>query len=181
MTPDEAHELYLREIAVLEAEGQSANATRDANNLFFGYPYDDYIAALRAVRDEVEERAYLAIVAATEGVLQQDFRARTRMKARVPLSKTARTLLRNREKDGRRVELEDILDAWAREVLGLKAVIGEFKQLMTHRHWLAHGRYFVDKCGVPTGPDFAYARACTLLDQLRNVDPAFPLRLPSMT
>lgn len=174
MSPDDAHDLYLKEIAVLVAEGHSGSAPRDTDSLFFGYPHDDYIAALRGLRDEVEERAYLAIVAATEGVLQSDFRARSRTKARVPLSKTAKDLLKKREKAGRRVELEEILDAWAAETDVPNGVTGQFKQLMSHRHWLAHGRYFVDKGGVPTGPDFAYARANTLLAQLRTVDPSFP-------
>jgi hypothetical protein len=47
---------------------------------------------------------------------------------------------------------------------------------MSHRHWLAHGRYFVDKSGVPAGPDFAHTRATTLLTQLHAIDSSFPRR-----
>jgi hypothetical protein len=115
------------------------------------------------------------IIAATEGVLQTDFRARAREKATTRLRNAAKRLLK-REKSGRRLELEQILDAWSDEPDVAAGVVGEFKQLMSHRHWLAHGRYFVDKSGVPAGPDFAHARARKLLAQLREIEPSFPLR-----
>jgi hypothetical protein len=174
MSPDQAHDLYRQELAVLEAEGQTGSATRDVNSLFYGRPHDDYVRALRSVRDEVEERAYLAIVAATEGVLQTDFRARKRAKAKAKLRSSAKALLKREKMKGRRVELEEILDAWCDEPGVPSGVIGEFKQLVAHRHWLAHGRYFIDKAGVPADPGFAYARARALITQLQAIDAAFP-------
>lgn len=174
MSPDDAYECSCRELAVIVAEAQSGNATQDVESPFYGYPHDDYLQALRELREEVEERAYLAIIAATEGVLQTDFRARKRAKAKVPLRNTAKVLIGREERGRRRVELEEILDAWAEEPDVPNGVIGEFKQLMAHRHWLAHGRYFVDRSGILPGIDFAMNRVTGLLSRLHNVDPDFP-------
>jgi len=38
-----------------------------------------------------------------------------------------------------RARLEDILDEW-KDLLPAPRVVSEFKQVLNHRHWLAHGR-----------------------------------------
>ncbi|MGH7272530.1 MAG: hypothetical protein ACREJ3_19040 [Polyangiaceae bacterium] len=140
---------------------------------FFGVPHDDFLIALRDLRDEVEERAYLAIVAAAEAMVQVDFRARINGRAAVPLRDKARAL-RRMDRQGRRIVLEDVLDAWADVPGARQNPISEFKQLLHHRHWLAHDGYWFDVVYMSADPDFALARCRALLDELGRIDPDFP-------
>jgi hypothetical protein len=171
--PDEAFASFEREVDLLRSAERTGAPTLDVHSEFFGLPHDDFSSALRDLLDEVEQRAYLAIVAAAEGVVQVDFRARAKGRANVPLAHRARGLTRE-ERRGRRIVLEDVLDSWAKLPRARKQPISEFKQLLNHRHWLAHGRYFVNRAGVLSDPGFAIARSRALLDELHRVDPAFP-------
>lgn len=171
--PEDMYRAYEHEIDLLESAGRTGAPTRDPGSEFFGLPHADFVDALRALRDEIEHRAYLAIVASVEAMVQLDLRARKREKASVPLRDVARRLTRE-ERGGRYIVLEDVLDAWTDLPGARGAPISEFKQLLLHRHWLAHGRYFVDRAGVPAGPDFAIERSRALLAELGRLDPAFP-------
>lgn len=81
----------------------------------------------------------------------------------------------HREFEGR-VRLDDILDAWRDEV-GSKQNFGRLKGLYKHRHWLAHGRHWVDKSGFAVAPDpgqaWLFAEPC--LEAIRAALPSFPL------
>lgn len=172
-TPDEMYRLLAQEIDILENVGRSGEPTRDTESQFFGRPFDDFIDDLRLLRDEIEQRGYLVIIAATEAILQLDFRARSNGHSSVPLRDEARKLT-HRAKKGRRVEVEEVLDAWRSLPGGPKTAIGEFRQLLDHRHWLAHGRYFKNKAAVPGNPDFAIQRTHALITSLRQLDSSFP-------
>lgn len=168
---------FRQEVALIESEGRTAASTFDVASDFFGLPHDDFTAQLRSLRDEVEQRAYLAIVAASEAVLQVDIRARARGKSSALLYGTARSLLRNedRQRNGRRIVVEDVLDAW-RKTAGARAAVSQFKQLLEHRHWLAHGRHFPHHESVPGDPTFAYHRSRALFAELTRLDESFPRR-----
>jgi len=176
-SPDEAFASFEREIGLLETAGRTGAPTQDPDSGFFGLPHDEFVTLLRDLRDEIEQRAYLVIVAAAEAVIQVDFRARVDGRAAVLLRDRARQLSRQ-ERRGRRIVLEDVLDAWADLPDARRAPISEFKQLLNHRHWLAHGRYFVNRAAVPDDPGFAVARARTLLAELNRLDPTFPRNTP---
>jgi hypothetical protein len=171
--PNEAFASFECEVDLLLSAGRTGAPAQDAKSGFFGLPHDDFLDVLRNLRDEIEQRAYFAIVAAAEGVIQIDFRARANGRANVPLRSKARDLTR-KERHRRRIVLEDVLDAWSDLPGARREPISEFKQLLNHRHWLAHGRYFVNRAGVPDDPSFAMARATALFDELHRVDPAFP-------
>lgn len=172
--PEEAYEWYLQQIDLLESMGRTGAPMLDPLcTRFFGLPFDEFIERLRDVRDEVEHAAYLAIIAASEAVIQVDFRARKSGKASVPLQKEARRLSKQ-EKGGKRIVLEDVLEAWKKLPHAPVGVISEFKQLLPHRHWLAHGRYFVDRAPVPTDPGLAIARFRSLQAALNGLDTEFP-------
>jgi hypothetical protein len=136
-------------------------------------PFDDFTVVLRDLRDEIEQTAYLAIVASSEALLQVDFRARKGGKASVLLQKEALRLAKE-ERRGRRIILEDVLDAWKTVPNAPVGSISEFKQLLSHRHWLAHGRYFVNRAPVPADPSFAIERLRNLRAALTAIDTAFP-------
>jgi hypothetical protein len=171
--PESAFASFQQEVDLLRSAERTRAPTDDALSSFFGLPHDDFVEELRLLRDEIEQRAYLAIVAATEAVVQVDFRSRINARAGVPLRQEARDR-RREERGGRRIVLEDVLDAWAELPGARRASISEFRQLLGHRHWLAHGRYFVNRAGVPQDPNFAFARARALLDELVRLDAAFP-------
>ena len=113
-------------------------------------------------------------MAATEAILQVDFKSRVRARRNTLLSRTARHLVKKRTEAGKRVEVKDILDRWKDAADAKRGPISEFLQLLTYRHWLAHGRYFKNTAGVPTDPEYAFARATACLDELVRLDPAFP-------
>jgi hypothetical protein len=177
LDPEEAYEWYLKQIDLLESMGRTGAPTQDERCAkFFGMPFDEFAETLRDLRDELEQSAYLTIIASGEAVLQVDFRARKGRKASVPLRNEARALAKKEKKKGRRIVLEDVLDAWKEFPHAPSGVISEFKQLLPHRHWLAHGRYFEDAAPVPDDPGFAIARFRNLRISLGRIDSEFPRR-----
>ncbi|MEO8284324.1 MAG: hypothetical protein ABI568_13150 [Pseudarthrobacter sp.] len=172
--PEETYDLYRQQVDLLESAGRTGAPTQDPRcTKFFGLPYEEFIEALREVRDEIEKSAYLTIVASSEAVLQIDFRARKGGKASVPLQREAR-MLAKQERKGRRIVLEDVLDIWKTVPNAPIGAISDFKQLLPHRHWLAHGRYFVNRAPVSVDPGFAIARFRSLRGSLYTIDKAFP-------
>ncbi len=174
--PEEAYESYLKQVEVLENAGRTGAPTQDEHcTRFFGMPFDEFTETLRDLRDEIEQSTYLTIIASCEAVLQADFRAREGRKASVPLRNEARALAK-KEKKGRRIVLEDVLDAWKELPHAPAGMISEFKQLLPHRHWLAHGRYFDHRAPVAADPGFAIARFRNLRISLGRIDSEFPRR-----
>lgn len=175
-SPSRIFRSYQEEIALLESSGRTGAPTFDPLSAYFAQPFDDFSEVLRTLRDEVEARAYLAIVAAGEAVLQTDFRARASCRPSVPLRSKARGLLRaeKAKKNTKRIVVDDILDAWARQPEIRQAALSNYKQLLARRHWLAHGRYFTRPVSVPADPGFAYQRTEAMLGEIQRVDPRFP-------
>jgi len=168
-----AYDAYTLEARLIETADRTGAPTQDPKSHFFGWPFDEFRDCLRELQDEAENRAYLAIVAETEGVIQLDFRARARAGRRVALCRSARRAL-NVEKKGRHIDFEQILNEWRAVPSVRKDPISEFKQLLRHRHWLAHGRFFPRSKAVSTGPGFVHRRAMALFEELARVDPRFP-------
>lgn len=172
--PESTYEWYLQQVDLLESSGRTGAPTRDPDCVrFFGLPFDEFTERIRELRDEIEHSAYMGVIAASEAVLQLDFRARKAARASVLLQKEARAQAK-RERNGRRIVLEDVLDAWRTVPHAPLGTISEFKQLLPHRHWLAHGRYFVDRAPVTPDPGLAIERFRNLRTALRTVDSSFP-------
>lgn len=130
---------------------------------YFGMTPEEVSDELRAMREELDASTKLVLVAACEAILQLDFQQHKRRPARDP----ARTALRQlaKESDGSPT-LDDLLDCW-RSVASVRKVVGEFKQVVAHRHWLAHGRYWVDKCGLTVvSPEDVVLRAKAMFASL---------------
>jgi hypothetical protein len=177
LTTFAAYKRYREELALIESAQRTLSPLADAKSSFYGLPPTDFVDSLRELRDEVEQRAYLAIVAEAEAVLQVDFRLRATRRRSTPLQHIAkRTVRRESRQDGVRITIEDILDAWKGHAGAKSVPISEFRQLLPHRHWLAHGRYFIDRSGVPGDPGYAVERTGACLTELNRLDPNFPLR-----
>jgi len=108
---------------------------------------------LRSMRDELEFEVSLALLASFETILDEDFLLR-------PLGTDrfshAISRLRQRTSDPR---LEEVLDCWKERSPAAHAVIGEFKQLVKFRHWLAHGRGSAKKGYGNHSPGLIWRRA----------------------
>lgn len=173
--PDAAFVAYRREVDLLESAARTGAPAADVHSEFFGLPADDFRRVLRDQRDRVEASSYFAIVAATEGILQLDWRARAHGKRTVPLRKAARAVFDEAVRRDDRVTIEEILDAWKTASAVTKGAVSQFKQLLKHRHFLAHGSYFSRHApAVPVDPGFAIARYRALYAALQVIDPEFP-------
>jgi hypothetical protein len=90
-------------------------------------------AELRSMRDELDFEVSLALLASFESIVDEDVLVRALGNDRFS---HAISKLRKRTSDPR---LEEILDCWKERSPAAQTVIGEFKQLIKFRHWLAHG------------------------------------------
>jgi hypothetical protein len=108
-----------------------------------------------------------ALFASLEAVLRDDYHRRVRERLKDPVSRCFRALHRNL---AGRVPLDHILAIWKKET-GKSEVIGNFRQLAQLRDWLAHGRYWVQKSGLPSpDPGQVWAIGARLFQAL----PGFP-------
>lgn len=158
---------YLGEVvAALGYQYQQAVSTLASSPPAFpqysGLSDQDLADHFRLVRDELDAEVVLALVCAAEGEVRRDFRRRTSARLKGELSRKWRQLPAR----GGWVRFEEILSAW-RASGRHKKTIDEFEKLYRHRHWLAHGRYFPNKCGLPTvTPQVAYGLSADLLQRL---------------
>lgn len=92
---------------------------------------------------ELDYLSMLDLLSATEAAIRVDFWTRVQDKAKDPLSRDFRRLVKAHSE---KVSLEDhILEAWIRNLPDSKSRIGDFKRTLKLRHWLAHGRYWTPK------------------------------------
>jgi hypothetical protein len=89
------------------------------------------------------------LTASFEAIFRVDLRQRTwtKRKPREQYTDNMRRRFADRDvlKD---VRFEDILGAWKKELGAGAKVIGNFKQVVQYRHWLAHGRYWKQSSGL---------------------------------
>lgn len=114
----------------------------------------EFDEALRRMRAEVDRQAVLALVASSEAWLRLNFSRRVqKRKPRDAVTERFRVLKREH---GKKVALDAILDGWNFADDPPRQIIGQYKQLLQHRHWLAHGRYWTDKSGIDPDPATVY-------------------------
>jgi hypothetical protein len=109
---------------------------------------DEFDQSLSELRRELDHQVVLMLTASYEAIFQTDLQERIKRRKKDDLSKA----LRSWWKDSRRrhekwIDLASLLDVWKRTT-GHRQVIGKMKSLLLFRHWLAHGRYWVDKSGL---------------------------------
>jgi hypothetical protein len=116
------------------------------------------------MRLELDNQVELFLCAAYEAQLRTDYLARAALKTKDPASRALRKLHKT-HRDA--VALDTLLDCWKESVNGLSKIVGEFRQTMKLRHWLAHGQYWNQKSGLtnPT-PEEVYRRGEELTRRL---------------
>jgi len=105
------------------------------------------------MRDELDFEVSLALLASFESILDEDFLVRALGSDRFS---HAISKLRARTSEPR---LEEILDCWKERSPAAHTVIGEFKQLVKFRHWIAHGRGAAKKGYGNYSPTLIWRRA----------------------
>jgi hypothetical protein len=139
---------------------------------FAGMNPDEQDRALAEMQREMDTQTTLLLAASFEAVFQVDLHTRVSERRKDPLSKQLRKLWQRRRLSGR-LEVEELLEFWKKET-GRRREIGELKQLIQYRHWLAHGRYWQQQSGLTAiDPLEAWQRGRAVFGVL----PGFP-RLP---
>lgn len=168
----ESLDLLKRHVMAAQVDGQFTDATLIAP--FRSMTPVEVESSINQLRDELHHQVVLMLVAAFEATLQADLQARLSRKGKDAASRHFRKLWHSRPKHrgaDEWVRIEAILDVW-KSVIGKAEIIGDFKQLVMFRHWLAHGRYWIQKSGLPgdLDPFDAWERGKALFDVL----PGFP-------
>ena len=165
---------YERARSVLEALPAMTVMLTAVGGPFEGQP-DLRPIALEMIR-ELGQQNVLLLVASIEATFQVDLGARATRRLNDRYSVALRRLRKRMRDQDRRVEIEDILDVWQTETRLARAV-GDFKQVIAYRHWLAHGRYWRQKSGLrDIDPRGVWLRWESLRDGIAR-STLFPLEL----
>ncbi len=133
---------------------------------YFGRSRDELIEFFNVQLKELMISATLTLLAATEATLRVDFLVRVMNKKKDPVSKEFSKIYKEH---GTKVRLEGhILEVWKRSSeRPTRDAIGEFKQALKLRHWLAHGRYWKPRLGREYDPPEVF-RICESLLNLTS-------------
>jgi hypothetical protein len=134
--------------------------------LFLGYTLEEIAFELNDRIDELGRSTSLSLLAALEAVFRLDYKERVKKRKKDSLSKTLRTIYRNKESKASLEE--DILNAWVENTTVQSKLIKDLKGAYKYRHWLAHGRYWTPKMGRA---DYDYSEIYQLAE---NILTSFP-------
>jgi hypothetical protein len=162
-------EYYRRSLEGLGVFAKSVRTNANEDSRFFGMSEVELDEAFGELRSELDLQVTLLLTASFEATLQVDFIGRVNNRKR-RAGKQCRKLWREAQNRGWRVQVEQILKIWKSEI-GHSDAIGQFKQLIEFRHWLAHGRYWNQKSGLRTCDPFeAWSRAGAVFAILPEFD-----------
>jgi hypothetical protein len=148
--PAHVYEHFLRSweaLATLRQHIETEGAMLASRSRFFAMTPGEIDAAFQEMTSELHHHLVLMLVASAEATLRTDALDRIRRRRKDPVSRKLRTLYQAKKAQGKRaLPLEEILNVWDFETPGnqAKAAIAQMKKLLKYRHWLAHGRYWVD-------------------------------------
>lgn len=175
--PSHVFEYYLRMregLSALRASVSGPPETVDPRSRFRNMTAVELNAAFREAEQELEQQVVLLLTASAEAAVRTDFLLRVKRRGKDHVSKRFTALEQQRKARGKPgVKLELILDAWKREVPPTAGqAIDRLQKLLVYRHWLAHGRWWVEKRSGLYHPD-AY-EAWGILRSVLNKLPGFP-------
>lgn len=107
-----------------------------------------------------------SLTAATEAYLRVDYLSRVQGKKKDALSRAFRKLFS--EKSQRTALDRDLLKVWKNADRKLEPEINTFTELLRFRHWIAHGRYWVNKTNKSYTPENVYLICDSLLNAIRR-------------
>lgn len=151
---------------------------RDPLSPFFGKRPNECRDLLQEFRKELEEQVTLVLMGSVEALLRIDFESRKAQPSAV-LHAIFKSL--DIQYNGK-VPLEEILDGWKSLASVDPHVIGEIKKHYNLRHWLAHGRYWVQTSGLDVAsPVFLMKRLHDMLSELKPHNFYSPLSVPAFS
>jgi hypothetical protein len=153
--PIEVFEHYLRSreaFSHLRGSLLGAPRTISRESRFWGKSTDEIDDAFREMRTELDIQITMLLIASCEASVRTDFQNRVKRRGKDRVSRRFRALEQQRKaKANKGVRLEDILKVWGDESAGNSArPVGK---LLLYRHWVAHGRYWIDKKSGLNDPD----------------------------
>jgi len=157
--------VLLKREAVLRSRPGVSGELPDSR--FRGKAPEDILAHFDLVLTEMGHQIGLSLLAAAEAVIRVDFFDCVYSRKKDSGSRLLRRLysVKNGRKS-RRIRLGDILAVWASESPRSRKPIASFRGALQYRHWLAHGRYWVPKLGMPYLPRTVRQIVDDLLDAL---------------
>jgi hypothetical protein len=169
-TAAEILEYHRRSVVALRVLSRTFTTLGVADSALFPRSQAAFDEALADVRDELDDEVVLALVASAERVLRLDYRGR-----QGAADAAAVRFGHLEQRFDERVPLEEILDVW-KDIAGAPNEAGNFKQMYTYRHGLAHGRFF-NKSGLhDAAPDDADEVIQELFAAIQGAVPDFPKR-----
>ncbi len=135
-------------VSAIMNNSQSVSAT--LSERYLGLTENELESLFARQLSELDLLAILGMLAATEGYLQSDFRGRTDLRLKDSVSQEFLKAKKRRKRTNSRVDLDqDILDVWSKfgPIPRAKNAVSAFRSALNLRHWLAHGRYWVEKLG----------------------------------
>lgn len=145
----------------------------DTQSRFYGLSERQLEYRLERDRHELDRATMMMVLASFEAMLRWD--AIDRIKTRT--KDVVRDTLRKQGEDANTVRLMplvDLLGVWEQHASARRK--DTVRSLLKHRHWLAHGRYWVDKSAIKLTPHDAQAVLDEYADALRELCPDFPRR-----
>lgn len=164
---------YEVQLEALERFSRARSAlVSDPSSLFHGL--DAWVVERRLENDRVEldHWALMMLVAAFEATVRHDMARRIERRTKDPVRKLLKQV---RVEYRGRVPLPEVLEIWEDRGQVPPALALEVRRLVNHRHWLAHGRYWSNKLGVPPRPLDAHADLTSYLETLQITARDFPL------
>ncbi|MEK4878732.1 MULTISPECIES: hypothetical protein [Paenibacillus] len=117
------------------------NGVKPISNQFIGLTPREVEEIFISREAELDRLSTFNLLAATEASLRVDFDERVNKRGKSDLD---RLFLKIYSDNKERVSLEDhILESWKKVKPGVLHIFSDYKSLLTYRHWLAHGRYWI--------------------------------------
>ncbi len=148
-TPNFVLANYRRALAALRVvERTPRAATTDPASPYFGLAEHELVKDLRATREELDQQVVMMLVASAEAALMRDYHRRLARREKTGVRLAMKDLPVD-TRDG--VKLGPLLRIWY-EQTGNTKELTRMRLLVSHRHWLAHGRRWADKSGIRPDP-----------------------------
>lgn len=164
-------------IAAVESLEESRHEADDFSTVsLFGLDQSTFRIQINGLREESNQQSMLLLMASIEAVFQVDLHRRVERRLKDRASTALRRYHRRLTGKKRRIEVEGILDEWKSSVAGIAESIGQLKQAIAYRHWLAHGRYWVQHSGLNNPDLLDFWNRWISVEQRIAVDFEFPLQ-----
>lgn len=144
----------------------------DPASKFFGLTREEFDVLMQSSAEELDRWAVMMLAASCEGLFRHDLKERKRdRRLRNDLVTRALRELPGSSTDHER--LDDIFETW-RDATQAKKLFHDLGKVMLRRHWLAHGRHWSDKSGVPPDPLLVANLIGAVIQAVQRHAPDFP-------